>query len=172
MGFSSWDIQLLCAGFSSWWHLLLQSMDSRAWASVVVAAPWHAESARTRDGSHHSIVFWLQADISDTILISIFCIGPVFPCLMILRGGAFGGGGWYSHVLGALMNGISALVTVCFLLSALYQVRIRNGNPLQYSCLENPMDGGAMDGCYSPWGRKESDTTEPLHFHNSEEGFP
>ena len=34
-----------------------------------------------------------------------------------------------------------------------------NGNPLQYSCLENPMDGGAMDRCYSPWGRKESDTT-------------
>ena len=40
-----------------------------------------------------------------------------------------------------------------------------NGNPLQYSCLENPMDGGAMDGCSSPWGRKESDTTELLHFH-------
>ena len=31
-----------------------------------------------------------------------------------------------------------------------------NGNPLQYSCLENPMDGGA----WCPWGRKESDTTE------------
>ena len=31
-----------------------------------------------------------------------------------------------------------------------------NGNPLQYYCLENP---------YSPWGRKESDTTERLHFH-------
>ena len=30
------------------------------------------------------------------------------------------------------------------------------GNPLQYSCLENPMDGGA----WCPWGRKESDTTE------------
>ena len=29
-----------------------------------------------------------------------------------------------------------------------------NGNPLQYSCLENPMDGGA----WCPWGRKESDT--------------
>ena len=28
-----------------------------------------------------------------------------------------------------------------------------NGNALQYSCLENPMDGGA-------WGHKESDTTE------------
>ena len=26
-----------------------------------------------------------------------------------------------------------------------------SGNPLQYSCLENPMDGGALVGC-SPWG--------------------
>ena len=36
-----------------------------------------------------------------------------------------------------------------------------HGNPLQYSCLENPMDRGAW------WvlvhrGNKESDTTEPL----------
>ena len=38
-----------------------------------------------------------------------------------------------------------------------------NGNPLQYYCLENPMDRGAVG--YSPWGRKESDTTERLHFH-------
>ena len=29
----------------------------------------------------------------------------------------------------------------------------------KYSCLENSMDGG-----YSPWGCKESDTTEQLHF--------
>ena len=34
-----------------------------------------------------------------------------------------------------------------------------NGNPLQYSCLENPMDRGTWLG-YSPWGRKESDMTE------------
>jgi len=36
-----------------------------------------------------------------------------------------------------------------------------NGNPLQYSCLENPRDGGAWDpiGCRL-WGRTESDTTE------------
>ena len=33
-----------------------------------------------------------------------------------------------------------------------------NGNPLQYSCLENPMGRGA----YSTWDRKESDTTEHL----------
>ena len=34
-----------------------------------------------------------------------------------------------------------------------------NGNPLQYSCLENFMDRGAL-AVYSPWGCKESDTTE------------
>ena len=37
-----------------------------------------------------------------------------------------------------------------------------NGNPLQYSYLENPMDGGTWLG-YSPWGHKELDTTERLH---------
>ena len=36
-----------------------------------------------------------------------------------------------------------------------------NGNPLQYSCLENPRR--SLVG-YSPWGCKESDTTERLHF--------
>ena len=34
-----------------------------------------------------------------------------------------------------------------------------NGNPLQYSCLGNPMDRGAWQ-TYSPWCHKESDTTE------------
>ena len=38
---------------------------------------------------------------------------------------------------------------------------IGNGNPLQYSCLENFMDGGA----WCPWGHKESDMTKRLHFH-------
>ena len=36
-----------------------------------------------------------------------------------------------------------------------------NGNLLQYSCLENPHGQGSLVG-YSPWGRKESDTTERL----------
>ena len=35
----------------------------------------------------------------------------------------------------------------------------RHDNPLQDSCLEHPMDRGAWRG-YSPWGRKESDTTQ------------
>ena len=34
-----------------------------------------------------------------------------------------------------------------------------NGNPLQYSCLENPMDRRSLVG-YSPCGCKESDKTE------------
>ena len=33
-----------------------------------------------------------------------------------------------------------------------------NGTPLQYSCLEKPMDGGA-------WKAAGLDTTERLHFH-------
>ena len=39
-----------------------------------------------------------------------------------------------------------------------------NGNPLQYSCLENPMDRGTwwatVRGTQSPWGHEELDTTE------------
>ena len=37
-----------------------------------------------------------------------------------------------------------------------------NGTPLQYSCLENPMD--KEPGGLQSTGRKESDTTEQLHF--------
>ena len=36
-----------------------------------------------------------------------------------------------------------------------------HGNPLQYSCLENPHGQRSLVG-YSSWGRKESDTTERL----------
>ena len=35
------------------------------------------------------------------------------------------------------------------------------GNPLQYSCLENPQGQSSLVG-YSLWGCKESDTTEQL----------
>ena len=40
-----------------------------------------------------------------------------------------------------------------------------NDNPLQYSRLSNPMDKGAWCLGYSPWGHKESDTTEQLSTH-------
>ena len=37
----------------------------------------------------------------------------------------------------------------------------RHGNPLQYSCLENPHGQRRLAG-YSPWHHKESDTTKQL----------
>ena len=36
-----------------------------------------------------------------------------------------------------------------------------HGTPLQYSCLENPMDRGA--GRYSPWGCRESTAVRAHH---------
>ena len=39
-----------------------------------------------------------------------------------------------------------------------------NGNPLQHSCLKNPMDQRNLVG-YSPWGCKESNMTEYTHTH-------
>ena len=36
---------------------------------------------------------------------------------------------------------------------------VENGNPLQYSCPENPHGQRGPAG-YSPWGHKESDTAE------------
>ena len=40
-----------------------------------------------------------------------------------------------------------------------------NGNPLQYSCLENPRDGGALQAAVH--GVAESNMTEQFHFHFS-----
>ena len=40
----------------------------------------------------------------------------------------------------------------------------KSGHPLQYSCLENPQGQRSLVG-YSPWGHKESDTTERLTLH-------
>ena len=39
-----------------------------------------------------------------------------------------------------------------------------HGNPLQYSCLENPHGQRSLE-CLSPWGCKESDTTKRLGTH-------
>ena len=39
-----------------------------------------------------------------------------------------------------------------------------HGNPLQYSCLKNPHGQRNLVG-YSPWGPKESDTTERLYIY-------
>ena len=42
---------------------------------------------------------------------------------------------------------------------------VGNGNPLQYSCLESPMDRGAWQATYITWSHKDTDTTEHTHTH-------
>ena len=37
-----------------------------------------------------------------------------------------------------------------------------NGYPLQYSCLEHPMDRGAWLVIYRPWGHREFNMIEQL----------
>ena len=39
-----------------------------------------------------------------------------------------------------------------------------NGNPLQYSCLENPMEGRSLVG-YSPWGHKSRTQLRDFHLY-------
>ena len=41
---------------------------------------------------------------------------------------------------------------------------VGNGNPLQYSCLENSMERKSLAD-YDPWGRKECDITKHLNIH-------
>ena len=43
-----------------------------------------------------------------------------------------------------------------------------HGNPLQYSCLENPLEQRSLAG-YSPWGQKKSDKTKQLRTRHNEE---
>ena len=46
-----------------------------------------------------------------------------------------------------------------------------NGNPLQYSCLENPPGQRSLAG-YSSWGHKELDTTEATdHTRTHDKGY-
>ena len=42
-------------------------------------------------------------------------------------------------------------------------------NPLQYSCLENPMEEELAG--YRPWGCKELDMTEHAHSHTNNEAI-
>ena len=60
-------------------------------------------------------------------------------------------------------------IHLCNIYINLYnKVREGNGTPLQYSCLENPMDGGAWEavvhGVAKSWTRL-SDFTFTFHFH-------
>ena len=53
---------------------------------------------------------------------------------------------------------------MCFLALCMSSFGEGNGTPLQYSCLENPMDGGAWQAAVHGVAKS---TTEQLHFHFS-----
>ena len=77
---------------------------------------------------------------------------------------------WYSH----LFKNFPQFVVICavknfgIINKAEVDERESNGTPLQYSCLENPMDGGAwwaaVHGVAEGWTRL-SDFTLAFHFH-------
>ena len=59
-----------------------------------------------------------------------------------------------------LMNGLKKKVWYIHLWSIhKKECEVGNGKPLQFSCLGNPMGRGAWQK-YSPWGHRESNTTE------------
>ena len=65
------------------------------------------------------------------------------------------GGAWWAAV-----HGVSDKTERLHFHLSLSCIGEGNGNPLQYSCLENPRDGSLV-GCRL-WGHTESDTTEVI----------
>ena len=60
-----------------------------------------------------------------------------------------------------------SLLVICFKYSSVF-IGEGNGNPLQYSCLENPMDGGAWWAAVHGVAKSRarlSDFTFTFHFH-------
>ena len=66
---------------------------------------------------------------------------------------------WFTMIISAVQHGDLVCVYI--------YIRESNGTPLQYSCLENPMDGGAwwaaVHGVGEGWTRL-SDSTLTFHF--------
>ena len=77
---------------------------------------------------------------------------------------------WLNNIIHAIDNGYIHYIYVIYTLYFIYTLFICvNGTPLQYSCLENPMDGGAwwaaVHGVAESQTQLSDFTTERLHFH-------
>ena len=83
-------------------------------------------------------------------------IGLVLEKAMAPHENPMDGGTWWAAAHGVTKSPAQLSDFTHFSLSCIGE---GNGNPLQYSCLENPRDWGSLVGCRL-WGRTESDTTE------------
>ena len=75
---------------------------------------------------------------------------------------------FYKIIQTKIIHGYDYIQHILFLKVLVYSIREGNGNPLQYSCLENAMDGGTwqatVHGVAKSWTRL-SDFTFTFHFH-------
>ena len=88
-------------------------------------------------------------------IVSFFYGWVIFHCIYIL------------HLL-ITIDSTSQLLTIPYLGNIRLFLREGNGTPLQYSCLENPMDGGAWCAAVHGVTRSRtrlSDFTFTFHFH-------
>ena len=84
-------------------------------------------------------------------------------------------GAWQTTVHGVARVGHNLVIKPPPYIYIYIYIREGNGNPLQYSCLENGRRKWKFFSCHgwrslvgcSPWDRKESDITERLPFHFS-----
>ena len=78
---------------------------------------------------------------------------------------------WSVFWILAILLGVWWYLTIVSICIALMMCGEGNGTPLQYSCLENPMDGGAWWAAVHGVAKSQtrlSDFTFTFHFHASE----
>ena len=129
----------------------LQSMGSQIWTRL---SDYHSLTRSFRDPEGPLIQ---MRDRLGGKGFGAYCLGHWHPTPVLLPGESHGRG----SLVGCSPWGRSEWDTTerlhfHFSLSCIGE---GNGNPLQYSCLENPMGRGSLGGCRL-WGRAESDTTE------------
>ena len=141
--------------------------SSPAWSSQLKTTP--LRKAQPQPDSGLLAVALRPCSLWSCYGVSLFVVICQFHLqAMRLVGGGRGWKGWvFSHswILSSFRGSSDGKESACSAGRPGFDPRVGripergHGNPLQYSCLENP-HGQRCLASYSPWGRKESDTTE------------